>query len=118
MLNKKHFQELVEQVCEAWEIESPDVKFLEYKYMETTLGIAFPGNKTYRNHIWVEHDLIVINEILLHYPFNKIMQVIYHELAHLFTRKTDNDYEFELFCKLNNIPLSGDWLEEIVKEEN
>lgn len=109
-IKKEHVENLVKQISDAWEIKTPIVKFLSSNYLDNTLGIAFLCNKIYKNSFVSEEDVIVLNDILLSdYSFDEILQVIYHELAHLFTRKTDNDYEFELFCKLNNIPLSGDW---------
>jgi len=111
-MTKNDIINLTEQVCETWETKLPTIKFLEYKYMETTLGMAFLSGKTYKKNLKLENNLIIFNDILLHYPFDKIIQVIYHELAHLITGKGDNEWEFEIFCKLNNIPLSEDWEEE------
>ncbi len=110
-MNKEHIINITNQICEAWEIESPEIKFLEIEYMKNTLGVAFYKGYRYTNII-IEDNLIIFNEILLHYPFDKILQVIYHELAHLITEKGDDNYEFEMFCKLNNIPLSEEWIEE------
>lgn len=111
-MNKKEFRKLVKDVCSAWEYKYPKIKFLEYEHMNTILGMAFPKNRKY-NEKYLERDLIVINEITLFYPFDKIIQIIYHELAHLITGKGDEDYEFILFCKINNIPLTGEW-EEVI----
>lgn len=113
-LTKENLTDIIFQVCEVWGIEQLEVKFLDYEIMQTTLGIAAPNHKIYNGNLWTSINLIVLNDILLHYPMNKIMQVIYHELAHIITRKNDNDYEFEMFCKLNDIPLSGEWEEEMI----
>lgn len=109
-LNKKQFCKLVKDVCKAWKYKYPDLRFLEYEYMENTLGMVFLKNRSYNGNR-LKKDLMVINEITLFYPFDKILQVIYHELAHFITRKGDEDFEFILFCKLNEIALSEEWEE-------
>ena len=113
-LTKQDIIDITLQICEVWGIEQLEIKFLEHEYMDTVLGIAAPNHKVYNGNLWSPINLIVLNDILLHYPMNKIMQVLYHELAHIVTRKNDNDHEFEMFCKLNGIPLSGDWEEEMI----
>ena len=112
-MSKDNVIDLTKQICKAWEINKmPIIEFLEYEYMETTLAMIFLNDKTYRNNLKLKNNLIVFNKILLYYPFDKIIQVIYHELAHLITGKGDDDFEFELFCKLNKIPLMNEWEEE------
>ncbi len=98
-LTKDNLIDIVLQVCEAWEVDTPKIEFA--KMEEVLAFVLFNRNPT-----------IIFNTELLQYPFNKILQVVYHELAHLITKREDHDHEFEIFCKLNNIPLSGeDWEE-------
>lgn len=110
ILTKEELVDLVKQVCNVWEFELPRIEFLKIDYMTTTLAVAILENTPFHNKI-IKDNMIIFNEIVLAYPFNKVMQIIYHELLHLITKKEDDDIEFIIACKINNVPLSEEWEE-------
>jgi hypothetical protein len=45
-------------------------------------------------------------EILFNILNDVLSDIIYHELAHFITDAGDDEWEFQMFCKLNNIPMN------------
>jgi hypothetical protein len=105
-MTKKDIVNLTLQVCDAWGHPYPSIDFRHENEMGNTMAFVLMKGITVKN-IKLDYDFICFNDYLLFCDINFILKVIYHEIAHLITRAGDEDPEFEMFCKLNDIPLSG-----------
>jgi hypothetical protein len=105
-MTKKDIINLTEQVCEAWGHPIPVIDFRHGSEMKNTMAFVLMKDTIIRN-IKLNYDFVCFNDYLLFCNTDFILKVIYHEIAHLITRAGDEDPVFEMFCKLNDIPLSG-----------
>jgi predicted SprT family Zn-dependent metalloprotease len=99
-MTEKQLQELTNQITDTWKMNPVLAKIMPEELMPDLTGAVA---------LWTEDgDIIVLNSLITNsnVGFDYILNVVYHELAHLYTRKSDNDVEFQLFCKLNNIWLN------------
>jgi len=104
-MTKNDIINLTEQVCEAWELPVPVIMFRYESIMKDVMAFVLMEGKVVHG-IDIVHNVVCFNDYLLSCNINFILDVIYHEIAHLITKATDSDIEFEMFCKLNGIPLS------------
>ena len=109
-MTEEQLLDIFEQVKDAWgfmdKVEATVINADDYYEIEDAGAITFFKEK------WLEKfDVVFFNEVLLDMDLDFILMVCYHELAHLITRKKDNDIEFYIFCKLNNIIMNDEWEE-------
>lgn len=107
-MTEEQLLNIFEQVKDAWgfegKVETAVINKDDYYDIEDAGAITFFKEK------WLEKfDIVFFNEILLDLDdINIILMICYHELAHLITRKKDDDIEFYIFCKLNNIIMNDE----------
>lgn len=104
-MTKNDIINLTEQICNAWGHPIPVMAFAHESRMKNVMAFVLMKGVIVSN-IKLNHDVVCFNDYLLSCDIDFILKVIYHEIAHLITRASDNDIEFEMFCEINNIPLS------------
>jgi hypothetical protein len=103
-LSRKQFNDLFYQVQKSWEYSEPIQIYFPSKKVVDLDGIGAMVFSPSRNKVpW---RVMVVNSIILTFPINEILDIIYHELAHFITNAGDNEWEFQIFCKLNDIPMN------------
>ena len=103
-MTKKELIKLTEQICKGWKMDMPQVEIRSSHIMNNIAGLAFFPRKSTDDF----KPIIVFNaKVLYNETFDYIINVLFHELAHIYTQKGDNDIEFINFCKHNHI-----WLNE------
>lgn len=103
-MNGLQLKDLVDQICQTWNIDTPVVKiFNNIPELGSTAAVALYPSK-YRN---LTQSILLMNKWALdNTEFEFIYNVILHELAHIYLEKSDNDIMFQFFCRINGIWLN------------
>jgi hypothetical protein len=101
---RKQFIGLFNQIKNAWEFDE-DVTV--YFPSRNALDMSGAWAVAYiKERYKIKTHVLFVNGILLQYPLEHIIDVIEHELIHFITGRRDNDFIFELTCKMNDIPIN------------
>jgi hypothetical protein len=103
-MSRKQFVGLFNQIKIAWGFnEDIIVTFPSRKALDMSGAWAVAYIK---ERYKIKTHVLFVNGILLQYPLEHIIDVIEHELIHFITGRRDNDFIFELTCKMNDIPIN------------
>ncbi len=100
MFTLPQLTDLVKQVFEHAEYPTPRV-VINNRFSTRTLARASWGNDSYP-------ETIEFNKAALAFEVDELITLIRHEMMHLITKRKDNEPEFQMACRVNNIPQNGD----------
>ncbi|MFA6711122.1 MAG: hypothetical protein WCS33_00190 [Candidatus Caldatribacteriota bacterium] len=98
MLNIQQLKDLVGQVAEQMEHPTPIV-VINNRFKTRTLARA-SWNKT--------EEKIEFNKCVLDFDIDELIDLIRHEMFHIKLRAGDDDFQFQIACRLSGVKLNGD----------
>ena len=114
-LNREHLQDLTNQVVDAMGIDFNVTVIVKNDLTEEILndirekvGISWVALAVWEDENGNEDMLIFDEEEINSFKIDSIVEIIRHELMHLITQEGDDSIIFQNFCRMSNIPLSGE----------